>query len=120
MQTVHNRCAVWQTTPTLAGPVPHLLDTKLPRRFKLRLVRQMMRNVKHVGGPNPASDDPLINPSSGNDDNVPADVTSNEPRNRLTFSRFPATKPTLKALKHFSIAAQMQPLRSTVCDNCSG
>src|SRR5439155_19171030 len=100
MQMICDGCAVWQPTPTLPRPVPHILKAKLSRRFKLRLTRQATRNVENIGGPNSACDDALINPCGGNDENVSADIASDELRNRPALAKSPAAKPVMKGLKH--------------------
>ena len=103
MQMIYQGGAVWQSTPTLSRPMPHLLDANLPRRLELKLTHQTVSNVKNVSRPNSPSDDALVNARRGNDDNVSADITSDEPGNRLPFTKFPATKPAMKDLQHIRV-----------------
>src|SRR5262245_44190534 len=97
---VYYRRAVWKPAPALSCPMPHLFDMELPRRFKVRLAHQAIRKIQNIGGPDPARDNPLINPCGGDDENVPAHVTSNEPRNGSAFSKSPTMQPLSKLLKH--------------------
>jgi hypothetical protein len=100
MQMVCDGCPLWQAAPTLPRPVPHVLNAKLRRRLKLWLAHQAVRKVEDVGSPNSACDDAFINSCGGNNENVSADIASDEPRNCPTLAKSPAAKPAMKGLEH--------------------
>ena len=71
-----------------------------------------MRTIKHVRGPNPARDDPLINPRCRDDQDLPSNIASNKPGKGPAFSKSPPTKPASNSLEHVSDAAHVRPLLS--------
>src|SRR4051812_2487291 len=60
--------------------MPHHTDAEFLRWPELGFRDQAAGAVEQVRRPNPAGDDPFLDLRSGNDQNLPADVTGDEPR----------------------------------------
>lgn len=95
LDRVPDRRPVWQPTPALPRPFPHLVDTELRRCLEFGRRDQTASDVEDVHRPDPARDDPLFDPRRRDDQDVSPNIIRNEPRERSALSQRPATNPML-------------------------
>jgi hypothetical protein len=65
--------------------------------------QQATGNIENIEGPNSACNDAFLNPRGRNNENVSADITSNESRNHPALTKSPATKPPMNGLEHTQV-----------------